>query len=104
MKNKTKKIRKFINIKNEEYEKCKEHFPETYDKIEQFIVNNKLLNKTMKKTEKSIIKMINTPFTSKKYSPNNDFYDYINYNNVKILKNKYETITEEKIEIVEKRK
>jgi endothelin-converting enzyme/putative endopeptidase len=96
MKNKTKKIRKFINTKNEIYEKCKEHFLEPYDNIELPIINNNLLKKTMKKTEKSIIKMINEPFTSKKYSPNNDFYDYINYNNIKKLQNKYETITEEK--------
>jgi endothelin-converting enzyme/putative endopeptidase len=93
---KTKKIRKFINIKNEEYEKCNKVIPKSYEKIEGKNVNEKLLKKTIKNSEKSVIKMINTPFTSKKYSPNNDFYDYINFNNNQEIKKEYENITDDK--------
>ena len=39
MKNKTKKIRKFINTKNEIYEKCKEHFLESYDNIQKTLLD-----------------------------------------------------------------
>jgi predicted metalloendopeptidase len=94
---KTKKIRKFVNIKEVEHEKCKKVLPESYEKIEEeTIVNKKLSNKTLKREENSIVKMINTPFTIRKYSPNNDFYDYINYNINKKTKNRYDEITDEK--------
>jgi|694.fasta_scaffold127432_2 putative endopeptidase len=93
---KTRKIRKFINVQNEEYKKCKNVIPTSYEKVEGRVVNEILLKKTIKKAEASVIKMINTPFTTKTYSPNNDFYDYINYNNNQKTKNKYNDITDDK--------
>ena len=93
---KTKKLRKFINIKNEEYKKCINVIPKSYETIEGMVVNKKLLKKTIKNAENSVVKMINTPFTSKKITPNNDFYNYINFNINKNTKNKYNDIADNK--------
>ena len=90
--NKTKKIMKIIYVKKEDYDKCKTIVYNPYvkvDKEKEMVVTHK----TIKKTNKSIIKIINIPFTNKDITPNNDFYNYINFDTIKELKEKYKPIS-----------
>jgi predicted metalloendopeptidase len=90
--NRTKKIKKIIYVKKDEYDKCKTIVYNPYVKVEK---EKKIVSttKTKKKTNKSIIKMINIPFTNKNITPNNDFYNYINFDTIKQLKEKYKNIS-----------
>jgi len=90
---KNKKIKKIITLENKEYERCKNIVSKSYGQVEsQNNVNT--LTKTIKNVDNSIIKMINTPFTNKNITPNNDFYNYINFNKIQNLKEKYKYISE----------
>lgn len=90
--NKTKKIKKIIYVKKEDYEKCKSiiNNPNIQEKKDDEIV---ITNKTIKNTKQSIIKIINIPFTNKDITPNNDFYDFINFDSIKKLEKKYKNIS-----------
>ena len=76
--NKTKKIKKIIHVKKEEYDKCKNIINNPYiqEKNDNKIV---ITNNTIKNTKNSIIEIINIPFTNKDITPNNDFYNFINF-------------------------
>jgi putative endopeptidase len=90
--NKTKKIKKIINVKKEDYDKCKTIVYNPYVQVEKE-KKTILTTKTKKKTNKSIMKIINIPFTNKDITPNNDFYNYINFDTIKQLKEKYKHIS-----------
>jgi putative endopeptidase len=90
--NKTKKIKKIINVKKEDYDKCKTIVYNPYVQVEKE-KKTILTTKTKKKTNKSIMKIINIPFTNKDITPNNDFYNYINFDSIKQLKEKYKHIS-----------
>ena len=93
--NKTKKINKIIYLKKEEYDKCKNVIYSPYVKVEEQ-KQTKLSKRSIKKINKSIVKMINTPFTNKNITPNNDFYNYIDYNIIENLRKKYKHVTDKK--------
>jgi len=90
--NKTKKIKKIIDVKKEDYDKCKTIVYNPYVQVEKE-KKTILTTKTKKKTNKSIMKIINIPFTNKDITPNNDFYNYINFDTIKQLKEKYKHIS-----------
>ena len=91
--NRTKKIKKIIYVKKDEYDKCKNILYSPYEQVEKQ-KQTKLSKQSIKNTNDSIIKMINMPFTNKDITPNNDFYNYIDYISIEKLKEKYKNISE----------
>ena len=90
--NQTKKIRKSIDNIENYYNKCLKIIPDSYEPFEtNFMTNNKSNN-----YEKEIIRMMEKSFTDKNIQPNNDFYDYINLNSIKVLKKTYKNISKKK--------
>jgi len=90
--NQTKKIKRYIHNIENEYNKCLKIIPNSYQLFEKdFMTSRESHN-----YEKEIINMINKPFTSKNIQPNNDFYDYINLNSIKDLKQTYKNISKKK--------
>ena len=90
--NQTKKIRRRIDNIENYYNKCLKIIPESYEPFE----TNFMTNSASNNYEKEIIRMMEKPFTDKNIQPNNDFYDYINLNSIKILKKTYKNISKKK--------
>ena len=90
--NRTKKIKKYINNIEDKYNKCLEIIPNSYQPFEKGFMTDKESNNY----EKEIINMTNKPFTSKNIQPVDDFYNYINLNSIKDLKQTYKNISKKK--------
>ena len=90
--NQTKKIKRRIDNIENSYNECLKIIPDSYEPFEK----NFMTTHTSNNYEKEIIRMMEKPFTDKNIQPNNDFYDYINLNSIKILKKTYKNISKKK--------